>query len=93
MKGVAETALRFSETSTLVSEIATCINSNNLKTKLTARVIWKYRPGRQNPNRAFLQEKKKKKKNNKKPELSLDSESSFPFLKNINGNYILVYGF
>ena len=87
MKGVAETALRFSETSTLVSEIATYINSNNLKTKLTARAIWKYRPGRQNPNRAFLQEKKKK------PELSLDSESSFPFLKNINGNYILVYGF
>lgn len=87
MKWVAETALRFSETSILVSEIATYINSNNLKTKLTARAIWKYRPGRQNPNRASLQEKKKK------PELSLDSESSFPFLKNINGNYILVYGF
>ena len=87
MKWVAETALPFSETSILVSEIATYINSNNLKTKLTARAIWKYRPGRQNPNRAFLQGKKKK------PELSLDSESSFPFLKNINGNYILVYGF
>jgi len=88
MKWVAETALRFSETSILVSEIATYINSNNLKTKLTARAIWKYRPGRQNPNRAFFQGNKKK-----KPELSLDSESSFPFLKNINGNYILVYGF
>ena len=45
------------------------------------------------PKQGFLAGKKKKKKNNKKPELSLDSESSFPFLKNINGNYILVYGF
>ena len=44
------------------------------------------------PKQGFLAGKKKK-KNNKKPELSLDSESSFPFLKNINGNYILVYGF
>ena len=40
------------------------------------------------PKQGFLAGKKKK-----KPELSLDSESSFPFLKNINGNYILVYGF
>lgn len=87
MEGVGEIALCFSGTSTLVSEIATYINISNLKTRFKAREIWKYRLGRQSPNRTFLKKKKKR------PELSLDSESSFLFLKNINGNYILVYGF
>ena len=91
MEGVGGIALCFSGPSTLVSEIATYINNNNLKTRFKAREIWKYRLGRQSPNRTFL--KKKKKRPESKKGLSLDSESIFPFLKSINGNYILVYGF
>ena len=91
MEGVGGIALCFSGTSTLVSEIATYINNNNLKTRFKVREIWKYRLRRQSPNRTLL--KRKKKRLESKKGLNLDSESIFPFLKSINGNYILVYGF